>query len=214
MAVALKCRELHTLEISGRAGVTGEFLKCCPRDVKRLNLDRCSDITARSLEEFATIGDRSQLIDLNLSGNGNVTDGSMASIARGSENLRVLYVSGCAGVTDEGVEAIASTCKELQILELSGCAVTDVAADTLACYLPGLIKLSCSDGFTDVGLRALARGCKMLRVPIIYNTLVTPPTVRVFSAANPLFATNTQPVVFPLAPAKMGEPAAGGGAAA
>ncbi|XP_029009235.1 F-box/LRR-repeat protein 14 [Betta splendens] len=105
--------------------------------LQELDLTACSKLTDSSISQVVRFKD---LQRLSLSTLPEISDASLAAVARHCRSLTSLALSHCPGITDEGVAQAAPCLRRLQHL-----------------------YLSCCHSITDRSLFLLARHCKRLR---------------------------------------------------
>ncbi|XP_047333314.1 EIN3-binding F-box protein 2-like [Impatiens glandulifera] len=108
--IGLTCHRLRNIDFSGSIGITtSDFMAI---------IKRCT----------------SGLVNVNLSGCLNLTDGVVSAMAYDhGGTLEQLYLEDCHGVSDLSVMAIAEACKTLNELDLSRCSISDFGIAVLAC---------------------------------------------------------------------------------
>lgn len=144
-----------------------ELLQSSTIALTHLNLSLCkiSDLCLTCLGNPDNIGTRLSLATLELQGCRALTDVGVRSIAHCS-HLRGLDLSWCHNITDASVAEIAKNCTELQTLTLLGCVkISNPGLEAIASNNACLRSLKISDCvlISDEGLMCVANKCKQLQ---------------------------------------------------
>lgn len=132
------------------------------------------DISLQILCEtkFSSMGPKTRLQSLDLSGCSNLTDVSISMLAKSAPGLISLNLIGCNKVSDKGIIEIARNCYKLRVLNMQFCDLTDASLVALAntfdrdeegCPELQVLDVTWCHRITDRGLKALARGCPDLK---------------------------------------------------
>ena len=109
--------------------------------------------------------DLSNVREMVLGGERNVTDALLVVIATHCSQLTHLDLQECSDVTDIGLIAIGESCQQLVVLDLCSCRnITDLGVIVVAGHCRSLnsFNLRSCDKISDAGLMAIADHCRMM----------------------------------------------------
>jgi hypothetical protein len=120
-AIASKCTQLHTFDLSHNKQITTDVLKkvLISPHLQTLYLTHCDQITDEGLKEVAI--NCPQLLSLDLAGCLQLTDKGIKEIAASCSQLQMLALSCCDQITDDALNEIAMSCPQLRRLFLNFC---------------------------------------------------------------------------------------------
>eukprot|EP00899_Mesostigma_viride_P011754 jgi/Mesvir1/2057/Mv02317-RA.1 len=187
MAVAVACRGLQALDVSGCDIDDGSVLAVAQscRALKRLAVAHCEWVTDASLVALSQHSPQLEELDVEhtcVTNNGlatlaqacsrlvrlrapyGATDASILQVVEHCPRLEQLSVPYCHSVTDACMRRIVARCPRFQRLDARGCyKVTDEGITVLAGGCPGLVHLDLAEGgVSDEGLMAVAEHCVTL----------------------------------------------------
>uniref|UniRef100_A0A914HZX8 F-box domain-containing protein n=1 Tax=Globodera rostochiensis TaxID=31243 RepID=A0A914HZX8_GLORO len=155
--VAKSCPNLHTLFCKGLDNLSSQcFGQLVMPELRALNLFSCPNVTDETVADVAR--NCHQLEFLSLSNCKEITDQAIVSISHGCPKLRDLELAGCANLTDSGFVQLAKNCHELERMDLEECLlITDSTLSNFNNGCPNLYSLSLShcENLTDNGLADL-----------------------------------------------------------
>uniref|UniRef100_A0A183BJ57 F-box domain-containing protein n=1 Tax=Globodera pallida TaxID=36090 RepID=A0A183BJ57_GLOPA len=155
--VAKSCPNLHTLFCKGLENLSSQcFGQLVMPELRALNLFSCPNVTDETVADVAR--NCHQLEFLSLSNCKEITDQAIVSISHGCPKLRDLELAGCANLTDSGFVQLAKNCHELERMDLEECLlITDSTLSNFNNGCPNLYSLSLShcENLTDNGLADL-----------------------------------------------------------
>jgi hypothetical protein len=131
-----KCKHVGDTGIAWIAGCVGSGSSC--RKLSSLNLEQCTKIRDRSLED----------------------------LGKGCHALRFINFRGCVEISNRGVKALVAGCHELSIVNIHGCLkVGDSGLVALGKHCPKLQSLCATRCplIGDRGLKGIGHGCPKLQ---------------------------------------------------
>eukprot|EP00897_Mesotaenium_endlicherianum_P007093 jgi/Mesen1/6411/ME000329S05580 len=174
--ISSNCKKIEELDISFN-DVTDTGLKALGKGLpllKRLDLKHCKHITG---EGIANVAEGCALLEVLHLGVVEIGEKALTAIGNNSNKLEELYLDYGWGkwgkLSRESVAAVAKGCPELKLLSLRGSKqVDDEVLQGLARGCPSLTELDlhACDRVGDDGLRSVIRGCKQLKNLVLSGT--------------------------------------------
>eukprot|EP00249_Psilotum_nudum_P009242 c21809_g1_i3 orf=221-616(-) len=100
-------------------GAIKEIARYCGHSLRKLELERCQNITNEAVYEIFSLC--ASLEVLSLENCTQLTDHTFDGLDKTVTVLRELKLNNCSGITDVGVVKIAESCRFLQVLEMKYC---------------------------------------------------------------------------------------------
>ena len=153
-ALAAYCTSLRSLTMDKGTIEKGEITDCAVANVTRVHTD---------------------LVELSLHGQKQLTDGALHAIAQHLPKLEMLNLFGCKRISDSAVVALVTRCTALKDLSLSCTRISDAGVSAVAMNCPLLEDLSLYDceGVTDQSIIALAERCPKINYLQLQGTSIT-----------------------------------------
>ena len=179
VALIRRCAGLRTVNMCGWltfAKLVGDevmyALAAYCTSLRSLTMD-CAEITDCAVAAVARV--HTDLVDLSLHEQKQLTDGALHAIAQHLPKLEMLNLFGCKGISDSGVVALATRCTALKDLSLDHTRISDAAVSAVAMNCPLLEDLSLwdCDGVTDESIIALVERCPKINDLQLQCTSIT-----------------------------------------
>ncbi|KAI1080739.1 RNI-like protein [Whalleya microplaca] len=114
-------------------------LSVCTR-VERLTLTNCKGLTDLGL--IPLVSSNRHLLALDISGDNNITEGSVFAIAENCHRLQGLNVSNCKNISNESMVKLAENCRYIKRLKLNDCEqLNDSAVVAFANNCPNILEI-------------------------------------------------------------------------
>jgi len=178
VALIRRCTGLRSVDISGWSIgklVCDEVmyaLAAYGTSLRSLSMDK-GEITDCAVATVARV--HTDLLDLSLHGQKQLTDYALHAIAQHLPKLEMLNLGACTRISDSGVVALATRCTALKVLSLSFTCVEDAAVSAVAMNCPLLEDLTLwdCDGVTDESIIALVERCPKINYLQLQGTSIT-----------------------------------------
>ncbi|KAL3080734.1 hypothetical protein niasHT_034684 [Heterodera trifolii] len=154
--IGKNCPNLRTFFCKGLENLSSQsFRQLVMHELRALNLFSCPNITDETVADVAK--NCHQLEFISLSNCKEITDLAIVSISQGCPKIRDLELAGCTNLTDSGFVQLSKTCHELERIDLEECLLITDSTLTNFNGCPNLYSLSLShcENLTDTGLAEL-----------------------------------------------------------